>query len=131
LTKDQAAACYSTLSAYTGAKMPDVTNAFTSGPVDLANAKHLAQVAHDGLMQTAAGLRATHWPADVAPLCAQLADTWERFAQQMQRITQASNVKDAQAAFHEFERIRGPVPPDHIYPIAKQIRIKLGLLPPG
>jgi hypothetical protein len=131
LTKDQAAVCYSTVLAYTGAKMPDVTNAFTSGPVDLANAKQLAQIAFTGLTRTIAGLRATRWPADVAPLCAKLADKWERFAEQMRRIANATTVKEAEAAFHRFEKIRGPVPPDHLDPIGKQIRIKLGLLPPG
>jgi hypothetical protein len=131
LTKDQAAVCYSAVVAYTGAKLPDVTNAFTSGPVDLANGKHLAQIAFTGLTRTIAGLRAARWPADVAPLCAQLADKWERYAEQMRRIANATTVKEAEAAFHQFEKIRGPVPPDHLEPIGKQIRIKLGLLPPG
>jgi hypothetical protein len=54
-----------------------------------------------------------------------------RLAEQMARIEGATNVKDAEAAFHEFEKVRGPVPPDHLDPIGKQIRIKLGLLPPG
>jgi hypothetical protein len=131
LTKDQAALCYPILAAYTGAKLPDVTNAFTSGPVDLANAKNLAQIAFTGLSRTIAGLRAARWPADVAPLCAQLADKWERYAEQMRLIADATSVKQAEAAFHQFEKIRGPVPPDHLEPIGKQIRIKLGLLPPG
>jgi hypothetical protein len=123
--------CYATVLAYTGAKMPDVTKAFTSGPVDLASAKHLAQIAFAGLTQTAAALRAARWPADVAPLCAQLADKWERLAGQMRHIANAATIEEAQAAFHQFEKIRGPVPPDHLDPIGKKIRIKLGLLPPG
>jgi hypothetical protein len=48
----------------------------------------------------------------------------------MVRIVKATNVTQAEVAFHEFERIRGPVSPDHLDPIARQIRIKLGLLPP-
>ncbi len=130
LSKGEAAACYPTLAGYVGAKLPVVTNAFTSEPVDLSNAQRLALVAHDGLVQFVAGLRATRWPADVAPLCSQLADKDERYAAQMMRIVEATNVTQAEAAFHEFEKIRGPVPPEHLDPIARQIRLKLGLLPP-
>jgi hypothetical protein len=99
----------------------------STDPEKLELARGKARHAVDALTLVSRAMRTTKWPQNVSALCAKIAARQESFLPPMRRIAAATTVEEAEAAFAQFEEVRGPTGPD---PNGVIVRQRLGLPPP-